>query len=124
MLTTVAAGRVFDFSHCIGMYGMAGQGFWTPQDFVLGSEGLVYVLNRGAEELGQRVTRCTLDHHFSASSGVLARVTASSSGPVQSTWTGKAACTPPTKGSTASPCSTKRAPFYPSGEHRAAATES
>ena len=64
MLTTVAAGRVFDFSHCIGMYGMAGQGFWTPQDFVLGSEGLVYVLNRGAEELGQRVTRCTLDHQF------------------------------------------------------------
>ena len=64
MLTTVAAGRVFDFSHCIGMYGMAGQGFWTPQDFVLGPDGLIYMLNRGAEELGQRVTRCTLDHQF------------------------------------------------------------
>ena len=24
MLTTVAAGRVFDYSYCIGMYGMSG----------------------------------------------------------------------------------------------------
>ncbi len=64
MLTTVAAGRVFDFSHCIGMYGMAGQGLWTPQDFVLGREGRIYLVNRGAEELGQRVTMCTLDHEF------------------------------------------------------------
>ena len=64
MLTTVAAGRVFDFSFCIGMYGMAGQGFWSPQDFVLGPGGLIYLVNRGAEELGQRVTKCTLDHQF------------------------------------------------------------
>ena len=64
MLTTVAAGRVFDFSHCIGMYGMAGQGFWTPQDFAMGAGGRLYLVNRGAEELGQRVTICTLDHEF------------------------------------------------------------
>ena len=64
MLTTVSAGRVFDYNYCIGMYGMAGQGFGSPYDFALGSKGLLYVLNRGAEELGQRVTMCTLDHEF------------------------------------------------------------
>ncbi len=63
MLTTVAAGRVFDYSYCIGMYGMSGQGFWTPQDFALAGDTM-YVLNRGAEELGQRVSRVTLDHQF------------------------------------------------------------
>ena len=64
MLTTVAAGRVFDFSHCIGMYAGSGQGFWSPQDFALGSNGMVYVLSRGVEELGPRVTRLTLDHEY------------------------------------------------------------
>ena len=34
MLTTVAAGRVYDYSYCIGMYSQSGQGFWAPQDFV------------------------------------------------------------------------------------------
>ena len=38
MLTTVAAGRVYDYSYCIGMYSQSGQGFWAPQDFVLGIE--------------------------------------------------------------------------------------
>ena len=57
MLTTVAAGRVFDYSHCIGMYSQSGQGFWTPQDFVLGKDGRVYVLSRGVEQLGQRVSK-------------------------------------------------------------------
>ncbi|MBM3225752.1 MAG: hypothetical protein FJZ47_18405 [Candidatus Tectomicrobia bacterium] len=64
MLTTSAAGRVFDYSHCLGMYGMAGQGFWAPTDFAFGANGSIYVVNRGAEELGQRITRCTTDHQF------------------------------------------------------------
>ena len=64
MLTTVAAGRVFDFSHCIGMYGESGQGFWTPQDFVLGPDGLLFVISRGSEERGLRITKCTLNHQF------------------------------------------------------------
>ena len=64
MLTTVAAGRVFNHSYCIGMYGNAGAGFWDPFDFALGSNGVLYVVSRGAEELGQRVTRCTVDHQF------------------------------------------------------------
>ena len=64
MLTTVAAGRVFDYSYCLGMYGMSGQGFWTPQDFALAEDEVVYVLSRGAEELGQRISKVTLDHQF------------------------------------------------------------
>jgi DNA-binding beta-propeller fold protein YncE len=64
MLTTVAAGRVFNHSYCIGMYGNAGAGFWDPFDFALGSNGVLYVVNRGSEELGQRITRCTVDHQF------------------------------------------------------------
>ncbi len=72
MLTTVAAGRVFDYSYCIGMYGMSGQGFWTPQDFALADDTL-YVLSRGAEELGQRVSRVTLDHQFLGQFGAFGR---------------------------------------------------
>ena len=64
MLTTVAAGRVFNYSYCIGMYGMSGLGFWAPLDFALGSSGVMYVINRGGEELGQRISKCTIDHKF------------------------------------------------------------
>ena len=69
MLTTVAAGRVFDYSHCIGMYSQSGQGFWTPQDFVLGKDGRVYVLSRGVEQLGQRVSKINLDSEFQGQFG-------------------------------------------------------
>ncbi len=69
MLTTVAAGRVFDYSYCIGMYSQSGLGFWTPQDFVLGNNGRMYVLNRGAEQLGQRISKITLDHEFQGQFG-------------------------------------------------------
>ncbi len=64
MLTTIAAGRVFNFSQCLGMYGMAGLGFWDPVDFAFGPNDRIYVVNRGAEELGQRVSICTRDHEF------------------------------------------------------------
>ncbi len=64
MLTTVAAGRVFDYSYCIGMYSQSGLGFWTPQDFVIGQNGLIYVLSRGVEQLGQRISKISLDHEF------------------------------------------------------------
>jgi len=64
MLTTVAAGRVFSHTGCIGMYGNAGAGFWSPLDFAMGSSGVLYVVSRGSEELGQRITRCTVDHQF------------------------------------------------------------
>jgi DNA-binding beta-propeller fold protein YncE len=69
MLTTVAAGRVYDYSYCIGMYSQSGRGFWTPQDFVLGPNGRIYVLSRGAEQLGQRVSKITFDHQFQGQFG-------------------------------------------------------
>ena len=64
MLTTTAAGRTFDYSHCLGMYGMSGLGFWAPLDFAFGANGVLYVVNRGGEELGQRISKCTVDHKF------------------------------------------------------------
>ena len=64
MLTTVAAGRVFDYSHCIGMYSTSGIGFLVPMDFALGSNNTMYVLNRGVDEITLRISKCTLDHHF------------------------------------------------------------
>ena len=73
MLTTVAAGRVFDYSYCLGMYGMSGQGFWTPQDFALADDDTVFVINRGAEELGQRISKVTLDHQFLDQFGAFGR---------------------------------------------------
>ena len=69
MLTTVAAGRVYDYSYCIGMYSQSGRGFWTPQDFVLGPNGRIYVLSRGVEQLGQRVSKITFDHQFQGQFG-------------------------------------------------------
>ncbi len=69
MLTTVAAGRVFDYSYCIGMYSQSAQGFWTPQDFVLGQNGRIYVLSRGVEQLGQRVSKINFDHEFQGQFG-------------------------------------------------------
>ena len=64
MLTTIAAGRVFDYSHCIGMYSTSGVGFLAPMDFALGSNGTVYVLNRGVDEITLRISKCTLEHEF------------------------------------------------------------
>ena len=69
MITTVAAGRVYDYSYCIGMYSQSGRGFWAPQDFVLGTNGRIFVLSRGVEQLGQRVSKITFDHHFQGQFG-------------------------------------------------------
>jgi DNA-binding beta-propeller fold protein YncE len=33
-------------------------------DFAPGANGVLYVVNRGAEELGQRISKCTTDHKF------------------------------------------------------------
>ena len=73
MLTTVAAGRVYDYGYCIGMYSQSGRGFWAPQDFVLGPSGRMYVLSRGVEQLGQRVSKLSVDieggHEFQGQFG-------------------------------------------------------
>jgi DNA-binding beta-propeller fold protein YncE len=64
MLTTTAAGRTFDYSYCMGMVAMSGNGFTFPVDFAMTADGVVYVINRAAEGLNQRVTKCTVDHEF------------------------------------------------------------
>ena len=69
MLTTVAAGRVFDYSHCMGMYATSGIGFLVPMDFALGSNSTMYVLNRGVDEITLRISKCTLNHEFIADLG-------------------------------------------------------
>ena len=56
MLTTTAAGRTFDYGYCIGMVAMSGNGFTFPVDFAMTANGVVYVINRAAEGLNQRVT--------------------------------------------------------------------
>ena len=69
MLTTVAPGRVYDYRYCIGMYSQSGQGFWAPQDFVLGRNGRIYVLSRGVEQLGQRISKLDFDQQFQGQFG-------------------------------------------------------
>ncbi len=64
MLTTTAAGRTFDYNYCIGMLAMSGAGFTFPVDFVMSANGVVYVINRAAEGLNQRISKCTVDHEF------------------------------------------------------------
>ena len=64
MLTTIAAGRVFDYSHCMGMYSTSGIGFLVPMDLALGSDDTVYVLNRGVDEITLRISKCTRNHEF------------------------------------------------------------
>ena len=53
MLTQVVAGRVFDYSHCIGEYlggtQWGGEGFVQPIATATGSDDTVYVLGRGSE---------------------------------------------------------------------------
>jgi DNA-binding beta-propeller fold protein YncE len=51
MLTTLAAGRVFDFSHVVGRGGGSGIGFSRAVSLALGEGDIVYVLNRGAEQI-------------------------------------------------------------------------
>ena len=56
MLTQVVAGRVYDYSHCVGEYmgGMEwpGEGFALPVATAVGAGDVVYVLSRGMESTG------------------------------------------------------------------------
>ena len=60
-LTTVANGRTYDWSHAVGRASATGTGFNYPQTMCLGSDGDVFVANRGNENnFGQRVNRVKL----------------------------------------------------------------
>ena len=49
MLTQTVAGRVWDYSHCVGRSSLSGMGFNQPIGIAIGEGDQVYVLNRGAE---------------------------------------------------------------------------
>ena len=49
MLTQVAAGRTYDYSHSVGRGAQSGMGFSQPVAAALGPGNLVYVVNRGSE---------------------------------------------------------------------------
>ena len=51
MLTTLASGRVFDFSHAVGRGGGTGMGFNRPVALAVGTGDTIYVLNRGSEQI-------------------------------------------------------------------------
>ena len=70
MLTQVAAGRAYDFSHSVGRGAQSGMGFNQPVACALGKDDTVYVVNRGSESIsnvawnrtgvGARVTKVTI----------------------------------------------------------------
>ncbi len=61
MLTTVAAGRVYNFSHVVGRAMESGTGFNLPTDLAVSKDGVIYVLNRGNENnFSSRVSKVTI----------------------------------------------------------------
>ena len=52
MLTQIVAGRVYDFSHAVGRSAVSGMGFTHPVSLAAGPGNVLYVLNRGWEQLG------------------------------------------------------------------------
>jgi DNA-binding beta-propeller fold protein YncE len=70
MLTTTVAGRTWDFSHAIGRNAQAGNGFILPVAVALAPEGILYVLSRGRERIGdavaedKRIGKWTIDDEF------------------------------------------------------------
>ena len=51
MLTTMAKGRTFDYSHNVGRSAQSGMGFSNPTRSTTGEGDVVYVVNRGGENL-------------------------------------------------------------------------
>ncbi len=61
MLTTIAAGRVYNFSHAVGLQSTTGIGFHLPTALALGQHGVVYVVSRGSENsFSSRVSKVTI----------------------------------------------------------------
>jgi len=52
MLTQIVAGRVYDFSHAVGRSAVSGMGFTHPVSLAAGQGDVLYVLNRGWEQIG------------------------------------------------------------------------
>src|SRR5437879_8158237 len=55
-LTTVAQGRVYEWSHAVGRGAQSGTGFNYPQTMCLAKGGVAFVANRGNENnFGMRI---------------------------------------------------------------------
>ncbi len=62
MLTTIAAGRVYNFGYQVGLNTLTGPGFHFPTALALGQEGIAYVVSRGGERRhGTRVSKITIN---------------------------------------------------------------
>jgi DNA-binding beta-propeller fold protein YncE len=58
MLTTVIAGRVWDFSHAIGRNAASGNGFSQPTGLALAPNRIAYVVSRATENnFGSRISK-------------------------------------------------------------------
>ena len=51
MVTQIAAGRVYDYSYCLGRGGITGIGFQDINGIAIGPNNTIYVLNRGGENI-------------------------------------------------------------------------
>src|SRR5947209_13021681 len=51
MLTTIAAGRVYDFSHAVGRGAISGMGFRLAVALAAGEGDTIYAVNRGWEQI-------------------------------------------------------------------------
>ena len=61
MLTTVVAGRVYNFSHAVGQSLTSGAGFHFPTAVAIAKDGVVYVANRSDESnISPRVSKITI----------------------------------------------------------------
>ena len=60
----------FRYSHTIGLLAQSGRGFSLPVDCTFGSDGVIYVLNRGTPtQRNTHVTICTVDSEYRADFG-------------------------------------------------------
>ena len=59
-LTTVAAGRCWQYDQYVGRRSTAGTGFSNPVTVAAGADGVLYVGNR----VSVRITKTTFDHNF------------------------------------------------------------
>src|SRR5881397_3340348 len=120
-LTTVARGRVYEWSHAVGRGAQSGTGFNYPQTMCLAKGGVAYVANRGNENnFGMRVNEVKIGGP--GEEELLAEFFQWGEGDGRSTWpsTARTMSTSQMNGTTPSPCSTTEASFSGSGERRAA----
>ena len=65
MQTVTVRGRVYNYSHTIGINTLSGRGFRYPADLAIGKDGVIYVVNQTDEfQKCQRITIATMDEDY------------------------------------------------------------